>query len=142
MKLTKFAAAFLVTSMAYLAPAAADDLLEEKVQGAVRYSIGGISEAAVLAFKVAAPKYPLEMLFAQKASPNDVYLADVKVTVLGPSGQVVLAIVSGGAFLLARLPPGKYSIEASNNGVVKQMAAEVRAGQHQRVVFAWDVPAG
>lgn len=142
MKLTKFAAAFLVTSMAYLSPAAADELLEEKTQGTVRYATGGIGEAAVAAFKTAAQKYPLELLFAQKASPNDVYLADVKVIVRGPSGQVVLDTVSGGPFLLAQLPPGKYRIEADNDGVVKQQTVEVRAGQHRRVVFVWDTPGG
>lgn len=142
MKPTKFAAAFLVTSMAYLSPAAAENLFEEKVQGSVRYASGGIGEAAVSAFKAAAPKYPLELLFAQKSSPYDVYLADVKVVVRGASGQVLLDTVSDGPFLLAQLPPGKYRIEASNDGVVKQQTAEVRAGQHRRVVFVWDAPEG
>lgn len=137
MKLTTFAAAFLVTSMAYLAPAAADDLFEEKSQGSVRYATGGIGADEVAAFKAAAPRYPLELLFAQNASPHDVYLADVQVTVRGSSGQVVLDTVSGGPFLLAKLPPGRYRIEADNGGVVKQQTVEVSAGQHRRVVFVW-----
>lgn len=142
MKFTNIAAAFLVTSMAYLSPVAADDRLEEKTQGNVRYATGGIGEAAVTAFKAAAPKYPLELLFAEKASPNDVYLADVKVIVRDASGKVLLDTVSGGPFLLAHLPPGKYRIEASNDGVVKQQAVEIRAGQHRRAVFVWDAPGG
>lgn len=142
MKLTKFAAAFLVTSIAYLTPAAAEGLLDEKTQGNVRYVTGGIGADAVAAFKAAAPKYPLELLFAQKASPNDVYMAGVHVTVKGAAGQTVLDAVSGGPFLLAQLPPGKYRIEASSEGVVKQQTVEVKAGQHRRVVFVWEATGG
>lgn len=142
MKLTTFAAAFLVTSMAYLSPVAAREPLEEKTQGAIRYATGGIGADEVAAFKAAAPQYPLELLFAQKASPNDVYLADVRVVVKSTSGRVLLDTVSGGPFLLARLPPGKYRIEADSDGVVKQQMVEVRAGEHRRVVFVWDAPGG
>jgi len=142
MKLTTFAAAFLVTSMAYLAPAAADDLFEEKSQGSVRYATGGIGADEVAAFKAAAPRYPLELLFAQKATPNDVYMADVQVTVKEATGQTVLDTVSGGPFLLAQLPPGKYRIEAKSDGVMKQQTVEVRNGQHRRVVFVWEATGG
>ncbi len=142
MKLTKFAATFLITSMAYLSPASADGLVEEKIQGEVRYATGGIGADEAAAFKAAAPKYPLELLFAQKASPNDVYLTGVQVIVRGPSGQVLLDTVSSGPFLLLRLPAGKYRIEASSDGAVKQQTVEVRTGQHRRVVFVWDAPGG
>ncbi len=138
MKLTKFAAAFLVTSVAYLSPAAADDALKQKTQGSIRYASGGIGVDEVAAFKAAAQQYPLELLFAQKASPNDVYLADVKVIVKGASGQVLLDTVSGGPFLLAQLPPGTYRIEASHDGVMKQQTVGLKAGQHRRVVFVWE----
>ena len=142
MKLTRFAAAFLITSIAYLSPAAAEGRAEEKSQGSVRYATGGIGADEVAAFKAAAPQYPLELLFAQKASPNDVYLADVKVIVKSASGQVLLDTVSGGPFLLVRLPAGKYRIEADSDGVVKQQAVELKAGQHRRVVFVWEMPGG
>lgn len=140
MRLTKFAAAFLITSMGYLSPAAADGRVEEKTQGSIRYATGGIGTDEVAAFKAAAPKYPLELLFAQKASPNDVYLADVKVIVKGESGKILLDTVSGGPFLLAQLPPGTYRIEASHDGVMKQQTVGLKAGQHRRVVFVWEVP--
>ena len=82
MSLTRFAVSFLLTSMAYLSPAIAAEALPAEVkQGSVRYVTGGIGADAVEAFKQAAAKYPLELLFAQKALPNDVYLAGVKVTV-------------------------------------------------------------
>jgi hypothetical protein len=140
MKLTRFAASFLVTSMAYLSPAMAAEALPGEVkQGSVRYVTGGIGADAAEAFKQAAAKYPLELLFAQKAAPNDVYLADVKVMVR-QSGKVLLDTESDGPFLLAHLPSGKYEIEAVNEGVSKRQMVDVQAGKHRRVVFVWDEP--
>jgi hypothetical protein len=140
MTLSRFVTAFVVISMACLSPAVAGEPLKEKTQGAIRYATGGIGADEVAAFKAAAPKYALELLFAEKASPNDVYLADVKVIVKGASGQVLLDTISGGPFLLANLPAGKYRIEASHDGVMKQQTVEIRVGQHRRVVFVWDAP--
>lgn len=137
-----FVATFVVTSMAYLSPAAGADVMPAEVkQGNVRYVTGGIGADAVAAFKQAAAKYPLELLFAEKAIPNDVYLAGVKVTVR-QADKVVLEAESGGPFLLAHLPAGKYQIEADNAGVVKRQAVEVSTGKHKRVVFVWDEPGG
>lgn len=141
--MTRFAASFLVTSMAYLlSPAVGAEVLPEEVkQGSVRYVTGGIGEDAVAAFKQAAAKYPLELLFAQNAEPNDVYVAGVKVTIR-QSGKVVFDAESGGPFLLAHLPPGKYQIEAVSAGVTRQQTVDVRSGKHQRVVFVWNAPDG
>ncbi len=137
---TKFAASFLVTSMAYLSPAmGADTLPDEVKQGSVRYVTGGIGADATAAFKKVATKYPLELLFAQKAVPNDVYLADVKVTIR-QSGKVMLETESGGPFLLASLPAGKYQIEATSEGVTRQQTVDLQSDKHRRVVFVWDAP--
>jgi len=108
-------------------------------QGSVRYVTGGIGADAAEAFKQAAARYPLELLFAQKAVPNDVYLAGVKVTVR-QAGKVLLDTEADGPFLLAHLPSGKYEIEAVNEGVSKRQVVDVLAGKHRRVVFVWDEP--
>ena len=136
------AATAAVAAMMFATPVFSADsaaLPAEMTQNGLRYVTGGIGADAVAAFKQAAPKYPLELLFAQKATPNDVYLAEVKV-MIRQSGKVMLDAKSGGPFLLAQLPPGKYQIEASSEGVVKQQAVEVVKGKHQRVVFVWDAP--
>jgi hypothetical protein len=142
MSFTRFAVSFLLTSMVYLSPAIAAEALPAEVkQGSVRYVTGGIGADAVEAFKQAAAKYPLELLFAQKALPNDVYLAGVKVTVR-QAGKVLLETESDGPFLLAHLPSGKYQIEAVSEGVTRQQTVDVQAGKHRRVVFLWSDPAG
>jgi hypothetical protein len=138
------AATAVVAAMMFATPVFSADtgaLPAEMTQNGLRYVTGGIGADAVAAFKQAAPKYPLELLFAQKATPNDVYLADVKV-MIRQSGKVMLDAKSGGPFLLVQLLPGKYQIEASSDGVMKQQVVELTQGVHKRVVFVWDAPGG
>ena len=136
----KWASTAVVVAMTLAMPAFGADrtaLPAEITQGSVRYVSGGVGEKSAAAFKQAASNYPLELLFAQKASPNDVYLAGVKVTVRDRAGKVVLDAVSEGPYLLAVMPAGKYQIEAVNEGVAKTQAVEIASGKHQRVVMVW-----
>jgi len=112
-------------------------LPETQMQGAVSYVSGGIGEDQSDAFKRAAAEYPLELLFAQKATPRDEYLADVRVTICDRAGNAVLETTSAGPFLLANLPAGKYSIDAEYNGERKHQSVDVRNGKHRRAVFVW-----
>lgn len=108
-----------------------------QVQGEATYITGGVGDDQASAFKQAAAAYPLELLFAQKAPPHNVYVADVKVTVRDASGKPVLETTSDGPFLLAKLPAGRYDITANYNGQVKRQAVDIRSGKHQRKVFVW-----
>ncbi len=136
----KWASTAVVVAMTLAMPAFGADrtaLPAETTQGSVRYVSGGVGEDSATAFKQAAAKYPLELLFAQKASPNDVYLAGVKVTVRDRAGKVVLDAVADGPYLLAAMPAGRYQIEANHEGVAKTQAVEIASGKHQRVVMVW-----
>ena len=108
-----------------------------ETQGMVSYVSGGIGEDQSDAFKRAAAEYPLELLFAQKATPRDEYLADVRVTICDRAGNAVLETTSAGPFLLANLPVGKYSIDAEYIGERKHQSVDVRNGKHRRAVFVW-----
>jgi hypothetical protein len=107
------------------------------VQGVVSYITGGIGEDEAAAFRHAARTYPLEMLFVQKARPKDEYLADVRVSVRDRFGNSLLETTAEGPFLLAKLPAGKYKIEAEYRGERKHQSVEIRSGTHQRAVFVW-----
>jgi len=107
-------------------------------QGAVSFVSGGVGEDQSQTFKNMARDYPLELMFVTKGNPNR-YLADVKVQIKDKSGNVVLDTTSNGPFLLAKLPPGRYSITADSEGVTKRQNVQV-GGKSQRAVFVWDVP--
>ena len=111
---------------------------EPEMQGNVTFMSGGVGDDEAAAMKSAAPGYPLELHFVQKATPRDEFLADVKVRITDRrSRNVVLDTVAKGPFLLAKLPSGSYNIEADHVGVVKRQTIEVRAGKHSRSVFVW-----
>jgi hypothetical protein len=129
--------------LAVAAPARGDisSLPPAKAQGPVSYVSGGVGDDQADAFKQAAPSYPLELLFAQKGTPKDEYLADVKVTIRDNSGEVLLDTTTDGPFLLAKLPSGNYRIDADYAGQVKHQSVDVQSGKHQRKVFVWSPPA-
>jgi len=135
------AATLLATSLTLALPAYSADvsvLPAEKSQGSVRYRSGGVDLNEAEAFKQTAAKYPLELLFAQKATPRDEYLAGIKVTIRDRSDKTVLDVTSEGPFLLVDLPPGLYRIEADNDGALKRQTVDVQRGKHARVVLLWN----
>ena len=139
-KLTAFAASLTLTTLAIISPLSNADtssLPSVATQGAVSYVTGGVGEDEADAFKRAAAEYPLELLFAQRAQPKDMYLADVKVIIRDRSGRPVLETTAEGPFLLARIPAGTYQVEAEFGGLKKRQAVEIRPGKHQRAVFVW-----
>ena len=139
-KLTKLFASILVTGLGAAGPALSTDMSSlppVQVQGAVSYITGGVGEDEAAAFKHVAATYPLEMLFVQKARPRDEFLADVSVSVRDRSGNSLLETTADGPFLLAKLPAGKYQIEAQYLGERKHQTVEVRPGTHRRIVFVW-----
>lgn len=140
MKSTTLVTSIMITGFAVAGPALSTDtasLPTEQVQGGVSYVTGGIGEDQAASFKRAAAAYPLEMMFVQKARPRDEFLADVKVSVRDRSGKSLLDTTAEGPFLLAKLPPGKYTIEAEYRGERKQQNVEVHSGTHRRAVFVW-----
>jgi hypothetical protein len=105
--------------------------------GSINYLSGGIGLDQSVAMKLAAPSYPLELVFVVKAGMREQYTSDIDVKVSDRSGKVVVDTVSNGPFLLANLPDGNYQIEAINDGILKIQQVVVKKGVHRRVVFAW-----
>ena len=110
--------------------------LEVMQNGPVSFVSGGVGEDERQEIQKLSPDYSLELLFATKGTPNE-YLADIKVEIKDKNGKVVLDAISKGPFLLAKMPPGKYSISADNDGVVKRQTIQVAGAKPHRVVFVW-----
>lgn len=103
--------------------------------GAV-YITGGIGAEEVAAFRAAAPRYNLRIMFATKGGH---YLSDVDVTLTSGKSTVVDAHTAG-PFLFARVPPGRYTVSARDRGVqeVRHVVAPARGGVDVR--FYWQNP--
>lgn len=123
---TKLIACALVAVLA--APGAAFALpgLIQEQEGDVLYITGGVGEREREALNNMQNAYNL---FAIMALETGAYLAHVHVILRDASGQTVLETESRGPFLLARVPPGRYELEA-------------RAGEDRTEVITVDVAGG
>jgi hypothetical protein len=110
---------------------------EVQQQGVVSFVSGGVGEDELQEMKKLSPGYPLELLFVTKGEPQE-YLADVKVQIKDKDGKIVLDTMSQGPFLLAKMPPGKYTISADHDGTVKRQIVQVAGAKTHRIVFVWD----
>ena len=125
------------TAFAAIGHPASSKLPKEMVQGQVRYVSGGIGHEEALAFERAARSYPLTLEFAKAAKPRNEFMADVKVVIRDSNGNTVLDTVSGGPFLLAKLPAGRYDINATWNGKSIDRHAYVAEGKPIHLGLLW-----
>lgn len=109
-------------------------------RGATEYLSGGIGKDEARAIEAAAPLWPLTLEFAVQHKQRADFAADVKVQLRDAKGMDVLQATADGPFLLAKLPPGRYGIEASFAGKTLQRMVVVKQGQPAKAVFVW--PAG
>ena len=122
---------------AFAAPPSDSHLPAAHKLGEITYLSGGIGQTEGDAIKHVAKYYPLELEFLLKAKPRDEYLSDVKVRIKDAHQKMVLNITSGGPFLLAKMPTGKYTVSAERNGRIEQREVQIAATEHRRVVFEW-----
>ena len=109
-----------------------------KVDGIETMS-GGIGDGEAAAMQSQARNWPLTLEFAVRNHAKSDYAANVNVVVRNAKGDTVLTTTSQGPFLLARLNPGQYTIQASLDG--KKLQQKVTVGhQPARHLFLW--PAG
>lgn len=110
-----------------------------KSQGAVQYVSGGIGEAEYVSMRQAQCRFPLALEFVRKSAQHDRYIADVEVRVTDAAGRRVLEVRSDGPYLLAKLPDGEYTVQATYFGHMQERAVKVAAVASARVVFVWDM---
>jgi hypothetical protein len=137
-------ASILIAGIMFAAPAFSSTsahLPAEHKAGPVTYMSGGVGTDEANAMKAAEHRYNLVLEFVQKARPRDEYLADIGVEVKDHSGKMLLNVDSNGPFLLSRMPAGKYTIVASNDGRILTKTAEVSSRHHSRLVFVWPAQA-
>lgn len=109
-------------------------------EGGVAYLSGGIGQRESRAIEDAEKHWPLTLEFAQREHGHGDFVADVAVVVRGTGGRPSLKATSDGPFLLAKLPPGRYTVDATLDGKVLHHAVTVRRGVPTRALLVW--PAG
>lgn len=125
----------------WLAWAHADDLPALQQQGGIEYLTGGIGLEESTAIEAESRKWPLTLLFSARRWQRSVYTSDAKVTLRDGHGKPLLQVQADGPFLLLRLQPGSYTVEATLDGKPLQQRVVLKKGDAARVVFVWpEVP--
>jgi hypothetical protein len=107
----------------------------------IEYMSGGISSDEAALMQTVAPRWPATFEFAIKDGTRSDFAADVAVTVRDAAGRAVLSQVNAeGPFMVARLDPGRYEVEATLAGRTLNKTVEIHAGSPTRTLFLW--PAG
>lgn len=128
----------LLMSGAFAQPS--DALPPIQKSGSVEYLSGGIGQDESTAIRKVSTQWPLTLEFAVRDKSQGVFAADVRILVRDAKGGAVLETTSDGPFLLARLAPGHYAVEATFAGKTLRQSISVRQSQPARAVFVW--PAG
>lgn len=94
---------------------------------------GGVSQGELADLRGQQPFFSVSVLTAAKGS--GAHLAGVRVRITDSSGMPVLETEMDGPYLLVDLLPGKYNLEAVNEGETQKRVLTVRQGAAQRVVL-------
>jgi hypothetical protein len=108
-----------------------------KMHGQTEFISGGVGKDESEAMLRAGKEWPLTLELAQVARPRAEYISDVQVKIMDAKGNVVLDADSVGPYLLVKLPPGKYVLDATYNSVVLHRKLNLEAGSGKKISLIW-----
>ncbi|HEU4854499.1 MAG TPA: hypothetical protein VFS89_04330 [Nitrosospira sp.] len=109
-------------------------------QGQTEFLTGGIGADESEAILQQARSWPLVLELAQNGPARAAYISDVRVTIKDGSGNVILDTVTEGPFLLVRLAPGRYSLDASYESKTLHRDVSIGEGGSNKIILLWPAP--
>ena len=122
---------------AAIAAAGAVFALEVRGGEDARWVGGGIGESERVDMLMLLPDFNLRVLTV--AEKSGAYLAGAAVVVRNAAGRVVLETAIDGPLLLARLPPGKYEVQATYGGKAQTRTFTIPASGRRELFLYWVV---
>lgn len=109
--------------------------------GDIECMSGGISKDESMAIERISKQWPLTLEFAiaTKNKNRAEFASGVSVVVRHTSGQNTLETISDGPFLLAKLAPGRYTVDATLAGKTLHKTVVIKSGQPAKVLMVWPV---
>lgn len=127
-------AAALAAGIATGAHAQSNGLPAASTQGDVTFVSGGVGLDESTAFQHAESAWPLALRFT---GAGGAFLADVHVHIADAKGAEVLKTDARGPYMLVKLPPGRYTVQASYQGKDQTRAVTVSAKGGAKAAFTW-----
>ena len=104
----------------------------------VEYMSGGIGSDEAQFMETVSPRWPATLEFAVKDHTRADFAADVRVTVRDPNGRAVLDnVLATGPFLVARLAPGRYEVEATLSAQTIKQELTVLPSAPAKALLLW-----
>lgn len=104
----------------------------------VEYMCGGRDHAEAAFMRTVAPRWAAVLEFGISRTAAAELPAKVRVLVRERySGRPVMDASAEAPFMLARLEPGAYEIEATMGGITLQQSLVVFGGRSSRAAFVW-----
>lgn len=109
--------------------------VQQQQQNGISYLSGGIGVDESKAIQQS-HGYNLHMTFS--VGVENKYIPDVDVVISRSPSQTVLNLTQAGPLVYVQLPPGKYTVQATRNGVTRHDTTDVGSGTARNLVFHWD----
>ncbi|SEK62484.1 carboxypeptidase-like regulatory domain-containing protein [Nitrosovibrio tenuis] len=108
-----------------------------QTQGQTEFLTGGIGQDEAEAISRAASSWPLTIELSQAAAPRAEYISDVQITIKDKSGNIVLDTNAEGPYVLVKLPPAKYSLDAVYGSKTLHRDITLQKGRSKRISLMW-----
>lgn len=105
-------------------------------QGQIEFLTGGIGLDESRAILLEGGKWPLMLELAKASTPRAAYISNVQIIIKDISNSIVLETITDGPYLLAKLPQGKYSLEATYDGKTLHQDFILQQG-HKKITLLW-----
>jgi hypothetical protein len=118
-------------------PAEDQELPPVQSQGQTEFVTGGIGRDESEVMKKEGRTWPLLLELTQTSASRPEYISDVQITIKDKSGNTVLDVTADGPYMLIRLAPGRYSLDATYESVTLHRDVTLEKGQNRRIALVW-----
>jgi hypothetical protein len=109
-----------------------------RVAEGIEYMCGGRSPAEAAFMETVSPRWAASLHFAVSRAPGGQFPGDVQVRVREHySGSLVMEASTDAPYMLARLDPGNYDVEATLAGLTLKEPLNVFSGLSSSAAFVW-----
>jgi len=109
------------------------EALEVQQEGKISYVNGGVGDEEMAALQSMQHSYNLRIMNVDKTGH---YLDNVHITLRDQQNNILLE-TTGGPLFFIKVPNGRYTVDATYNGVVKNQTANVVKGKPAQMSLSW-----
>src|SRR3954447_15836888 len=106
-------------------------------QGQIEFLTGGVGKDEADAIRRAAKSWPLLIELSAAAAARAEYISDTQIKIKDKSGNTVLDTTADGPYILVKLPPGKYGLDATHESRTIHRDVTIQRGQNKKVTLTW-----